>query len=101
MSTGGQSAARGRRRELLFWVLASCIVLLLLFAYSSLHSDRSAANSGERSVVADEKWKAKFTINYCHDRVKALPEGSDEAQIGKNACAMMEREFVEKYGSNP
>lgn len=101
MSAEGRSASGGQRRELLFWVLGACIVLLLLFAYSSLHSDRSAADSGESSLVADEKWKAKFTIDYCHDQVKALPAGSDEAQIGKNACAMMEREFVEKYGSNP
>lgn len=84
-------------REGPFWMLTLGVMAMLCFGYWALYRQPTSTQSSEQKSASEEKFKAWHAVEYCNERAKALPAGSGEAQIARDACQLLQTQFEQTY----
>jgi hypothetical protein len=98
---GSRDAARPTIFKVIFPGLVAVVTGLLFFGYWSLHREPVGATPSRLQVEAQEKSAAKDAVELCWGRAKALPSGSVEAQIARDACQQMQAQYEQTYRLAP
>ncbi|MGV8869308.1 MAG: hypothetical protein ACOH2S_20505 [Janthinobacterium svalbardensis] len=94
-------AARPTIFKVIFPGIVAAATALLFFGYWSLHREPVGATPSRLQVDAQEKSAAKDAVELCWGRAKALPSGSGEAQIARDACQQMQAQYEQTYRLAP
>ena len=98
---GNRDSARPTIFKVIFPGLVAAVTARLFFGYWSLHREPVGATLSRLQVDAQEKSAAKDAVELCLDRAKALPSGSGEAQIARDACQQMQAQYEQTYRLAP
>jgi hypothetical protein len=98
---GSRDAAQPTIFKIIFPGLVAAVTALLFFGYWSLHRETVGATPSRLQVDAQEKSASKDAVELCWDRAKALPSGSGEAQIARDACQQMQVQYEQTYRLTP
>lgn len=88
-------------QKILFPAAAAAVIVLLFFVYGSVHREPEGAAPSHQQVVAQEKSAAKYAVEMCRSRAIALPAGSSEAKIARDACQLMQTQYEQTYRLTP
>lgn len=95
-------SAKGRSiREVLFFALAAVIFVMFGLGYWALHREPPSPQSNERDATSNDQSNARYAITVCRERAQALPAGSDQAQIAREACQLMQTQYDQTYRLAP
>lgn len=96
------NSAKGHSiREALFLAFAATIFAMLGLGYWALHRETPQAQSSEREAASNEQSNARYAITVCRERAQALPAGSDQAQVAREACQLMQTQYDQTYRLAP
>jgi len=93
----GNSANGHNIREVVFLALTAAIFVMLGLGYWALHREPPSAQSSEREAASNDQSNARYALTVCRERAQALPASSDQAQVAKEACHLMQAQYDQTY----
>ncbi|MDO8065602.1 hypothetical protein [Janthinobacterium sp. SUN206] len=92
---------RSTLRAALTFFVGLVVIGLLFLVYWSLHLQSGSTQTNEQQAASEEKYKAWYAVKYCREQAESLPAGSGEAQIARDACQQMQKQYEQTYRLTP